>query len=68
MIDIICGGNIFYQVNMSCEMMNEIVMDDFIKPDTFIKFYFSDGTCGFARKKDIQGFLDSDNTESLKED
>lgn len=59
MIEIIYGNGVaLCKVDMTCDQMWAIVMDDLIKPDTFIKLRFDDGLQGAIRKKDIIAFTD----------
>ena len=59
MIDIFTEKIQFTKVAMKSSMMYEIVMDNDINPNTYIKIKFSDGSSGAIRKKDIIGFTDS---------
>ncbi|HCD43025.1 MAG TPA: hypothetical protein DEQ64_04705 [Lachnoclostridium sp.] len=60
MIDINCGNHILVDIDMTCNNMFEIMMDDFIEPDTFIKFKFTNGGHGAVRKRHVIAFADSE--------
>lgn len=59
MIDVIYGPNAaLCKVDMSFDKTYEIMTDDFIFRETFVKLTFDDGLHGAIRKKDIIAFTD----------
>lgn len=50
-VNIYCVGCYFEEVWLSYDILYEIMMDNFVGPDDFIKFRFGEGERGAIRKK-----------------
>lgn len=59
MVDIYCDGGAFLAVDLDYDILAEVMRDDIIKPDDFIPIRLANGDKGAIKKKNINGFCES---------
>ena len=56
MIEIYLINNIFYESSLTLDEFYSFMVDDFIKPETFIQIPLSDGDSAYIRKSTVVSF------------
>lgn len=53
MINVHLSSGIYFELDMKYEVLMEMLEDNYINPDTYIRIRFPDGTKGAFRKCDV---------------